>query len=297
MRTSHVRLVAVVLAALGFCTASPWCHAQEWTSARGLYWDGPRAGRLGLVANLHAYDLDSTAVVSVRGLADLLGGNADYRAPYIVMTAAGGHPVVEMRSGSSNASVDGVELDMGGPLTVFSGIACAPIRFLSQRFGASIDYRPCWDESDYVFSCTPRVVVTLNGKQHVIIVHRQPPGAVARFIDDMENTYLYEFGLREEGYFRLATYGTDWILDVGKLASDGKHFCTTIPATWSVPSPLSPSGDAPAFDSGSGAVYGLRNGKWRLLISTQDGVSYDDCDRLGLPYRIARELGLGPYDY
>lgn len=280
---------------------------QEWVEGKAICTD-VKVGRFGLLRNVHAYNQDGIAVAPIRGVAEILGAYVDYRPPYVVVSRENPDVTIRIETGNRHAQVNREDVDMGARATCYSGIACAPVRFLAENLDVKIDYRADWTDDDYAFSGNPRIVIEADecvvqspmiaevGSDDtemardscVILVHEQPPDAVARFVHDMQQFTQHDATL--DASFDLGEYGLDWIVRVGSLTSDGKHFASMMPERWTESYPPWAGRDGSGFWSNAAAVYGVRQGRWRLLAGMQDSLSTEECNRLGIPLHVAKEL-------
>ncbi|MGD9495738.1 MAG: copper amine oxidase N-terminal domain-containing protein [Armatimonadota bacterium] len=291
--------------------------AQTWVNGVGPTCTPAELGRLGLLRNVHAYDQGGVTVAPVRGVAEVLGASVEYRAPKVVVRSADQAVTIEIEPGSRTARVNGRAEDMGAKAFGYSGITCAPVRFLVGRLGASVQYRDDWGDDDFAFGSNPRIMIGRGPEVFVLLVHEQPPDAVAKFIADMENTYQTDATPGATDRFYLGAYGVAWIVQVARLASDGRHFLSSCPEMWNEDSPLAPDPPddgiprrfiigqgyvppfpprepRPGFWGNAAAIYGIRDGVWRHLISTQDVFPFEACERLGIARAVVRELDPNP---
>jgi len=302
------RLLAVAVLAVFGCVLS--ANAQTWVPGVGAVCKPAQLGRLGLLRNVHAYDQDGTAVAPIRCIAELLGAQVDYKAPSVVIRATQPPVTIEIEPGSRLARVNGREVDMGAEATSYGGIACAPLRFLVESLGGEIEYvrQSHFDfapaihiQAHRVLQVTARALEAISeGNDEVsggyMLLHLQPPDAVAKAVADMEWSHQYD-ELDPEISYDLEQYGINWVLRLGALASDGLHFRAGCPAMWEADMAYTEEVGDSAFVAYAYGVYRLHAGQWRLLVTGQDELSYGMCDRIGLSYSIARELDIGPAHY
>ncbi len=238
-----------------------------------------KLGRDGLLRNVHGYELNGTALVPVRGFCEWLGAAVSYFDGHIVITHDG--TTLRLRIGEKTAVVNDEVVHIGIPVKAFSGIACVPIRFIAEAFGASVVYDgQIW---------YPDITIEHEGREAVIIVHQAPPDVVARFVADFESPIR-------------GTYGIDWILTVGRLVHDGEYFESSDIAVWYPEgepwlTEEDPDYGEPCFLCWAGAIYGQRDGQWHSLYTAQDTIiSRQECKKLGIPLEAHRELGFDLYD-
>ncbi len=271
----------------GWLFTNSWAAAQEPDATH----TNVKLGRNGLLRNVHGYDFKGTTLVPIRGICAWLGATVTYTDGSIEVTLGDKH--VLLRVGSKRAKFDGQPLDMVAPVTEFSGVACAPIRPVTNALGATVAY----SVEDWLGWCCPHVTISHQGRKAVIIVHEEPPHIVAKFIGDMELSAQEDrHSINDADAFTLGEYGIDWLVDVHKLTSDRRHFESGFIAWWEEANPFYINDGRPGFGTNAAGIYGIRNGKWRLLFGTQDTVSIEVCQAIGFPLDIAKEMGFEPYE-
>jgi len=230
-------------------------------------------GNGGLLRNIHAYDMKGTAVVPLRAICEWMGAQVYYDAGTI-RVASGDNRII-LRIGESVAGVNGRQVEVGMPVMEFSGTACVPARFLASALGATVEY----NAHDSVVE--PSITFGYLGRRAHCILHEEPPDKVAAIIRDLDQSI--------EG-----TYGIDWVIQVTRLCYGGQYFSSTTPQSWATQDnpPYYPplAKRLPGFWANAAGIYGLRDGKWKLLLGLQDywpGLFTEH----GIPLRAAIEMG------
>jgi hypothetical protein len=247
----------------------------------------PRVGRLDLLANVHGYDTGKGVVVPLRGIAEWLGAQVHYHAGKVEITL--GDRDVSLTTGSSTGEVNGHAVSLTQPATVFGGITCVPIRFIADSLGATVEYDGTHKYTNPFLQ--PYVTVRYGGRQATVLVHQEPPDAVGRIVNDLENTVQRDAvsGVSQA----LGGYGVDWVLEVTRIR-DG-YFIAGYPAEWvTTPDPEIHGGlHGSFFFTDDHAVYGYRDGRWRVLMATgPDAPSRQTWPRAGIPLSVPRAFGL-----
>jgi hypothetical protein len=215
-------------------------------------------------------------LVPLRGIAEWLGAQVSYQAP-VITVALDGRTLV-LRLNSRTATVAGQTVTLDVPAREYGGITCVPVRFVSEGLGVGVTYKSeqCPTSAD--------VLLQAGDREARVLVHSEPPNVVAKVIGDLEHTRQTDAAYPEIT-LDLGAYGTDWVMEVGRVR--GGYFRAPVPACWD-----DSMGDGGCFFSNAWAVYGQRDGAWRLLISGQDMPSRKAWARAGIPVEIARQLGV-----
>lgn len=258
----------------------------------------PEFGLFGLLRNVHAYSDGETAYVPLLGIAAWAGATVEIAEPEVHVTLAGIR--LKLTMGSAVCFTDaGDPLILPQPMREIGHTLCVPARFW-ERLGVTTEYvTPEFDnymgDSGPMNACDkmgsrPVIVFGHEGRSATVLVHLATPDVVAKVVTDLE-----ESGEAWNGRLRgWGKYGLDWVIRVGAITQD--HFEGPVPAQ------LMGSGtdmySACFADGANSCIYGVRQGKWRLLLMTDyrcpwmDGMSLifarEEWVAAGIPMSLAR---------
>jgi hypothetical protein len=236
---------------------------------------GPEIGQMGLLCHVHGYDVGHTILVPVRPLCTWLGAEVGYSAGAVTVTRA--QRELQFQLGATTAMINGKRQKMPAAALDSHGIACISAPTLCAALGVGLRYVPgCYAGgnrpagADEQWSIFPHLVLSDGARTGVVLVHLSPPDLVEQVIRDLAHTTQTTEEVPSTSY-RLEDYGWDWILPVTRVY-EGRLFYSAEPARWAaVGTP-----DAafltkpPGFVSNAWVIYGVVEGKWRLLTMGQD---------------------------
>lgn len=240
-----------------------------------------RVGRLSILADVHGYDAGGRVLVPLRGIAEWLGAEVEFDPPLIRMAL--GRKAIALTVGGTKATVDDRTVWLDVPAKAYGGVTCVPVRFVSQAFGASVQYK---SEDRPLLA---DVLIHHEGRKGRVLVHYEPPNVVAQVVADLEHSTQVD-AAASSSPFQLGVYGTDWILEVTRIRSG--YFWSSDPMLWG-----RDWDGTYTFMTDSWGVYGRRSGTWRFLLGGNQGPGRKAWIRAGIPVSVAHEFGETLYPY
>lgn len=258
-----------------------------------------RIGLFGLLSDVHAYSDGYTTWVPLRGLAEWAGATVDVHTPTLTVALGEKRLKVTLRSAVC-FSDDGQPFILPDQVMEIGGLTCVPARFW-EGLGVTTRYvTPAWVAGGETVNVAnrmnnePVLTFTCEDSTATVLIHRAPPDIVAKVIGDFENQYRTHwygngFKLTLDGFGRkrwLGRYGVDWIMNVGEIVQG--HFKADEPAEidfsmW--------CGEEKGFWGALEYVYGLRDGRWRTLLVTEN-IDRRDWAGAGIPLYLAHRWGI-----
>lgn len=197
-------------------------------------------------------------------------------------------------------SDDGQPFILPDQVIEIGGMTCVPARFW-EGLGVTTRYvTPAWVARGEPVNAAnrmndrPVLTFTCGDNTATVLIHRAPPDVVAKVIGDFENQHRTHwcdsgFTLTRSGFGRelwLGRYGVDWIMNVGEIVQG--HFKAAEPAEVGFPPWC---GEEKCFLGALEYVYGLRNGRWRTLLVTEN-IDRRDWAGAGIPLSLAHRWGI-----
>ncbi|MBU0606285.1 MAG: copper amine oxidase N-terminal domain-containing protein [Armatimonadetes bacterium] len=254
------------------------CHGASCASTQ--------MGLLGLLRDVHAYSDGYTTYVPLLDTAEWAGASVDVSRPDVHVTLEGMR--LRLTVGSGVCFTDGGKpVAMFQPFREIGGLLCVPARFW-EHLGLAVYYvtPQAYDDPANLaerMDGNPVVVLSRHDRWAAMLVHSAPPDVVAKFIRDFENSDAGIMHGEDRQSCWLGRYGVDWIARVNDITQD--HFRGAVPATLTE----GIIGDGIlSFWSGAAAVYGIRAGRWRILLATQWGYTRKDWLAAGIPLSVAQ---------
>ena len=249
----------------------------------------PQFGVFRMLRNVHAYSYGDTAYAPLLGIADWAGATVEVRKPDVYVSLDGIR--LKLTMGSCVCFTDaGDPVIFLEPMRELGGTICVPARFW-EKLGVRTEYVtshqdepgcPGPPNASDKFGREPVLVFTHGDRSATVLVHLAPPDVVTRFIADLENSNCTAMCGDNRTPFWVGRYGIDWIVRVGEITQG--HFRGTLPAEL-----MGDENDADGFVCLTACVYGVRGGKWRVLLATQDAYHRRDWIAAGIPLSLAQE--------
>jgi hypothetical protein len=176
------------------------------------------ASVLDILPNVHGYMNGSAVLVPFRGLAEWLGATIEFKSPNILLRQD--NLTVELTLGSKAALVNGRPVTLQVAPKAYGGVTCVPLRFVAETFGVVATYHPLNMDMSQPLCGLPYVELQSGAKTGRVLVHTEPPDAVAGIIADLEPLAEGEYGDR-------------WIISIRKV---GRDTVKVIGPVWYMPS-------------------------------------------------------------
>jgi hypothetical protein len=211
------------------------------------------AAQLGILPDVHGYQTGKFVVVPFRGLAEWLGASVQYKKHVITMEYAG--KSVKLTMGSKIAQVNGKPVTMQMAPAVYDGVACVPLRFVSEAFGVTTTFHESAGKGKTPgaelakMGNLPFVDLQAPGKLGRIVVHREPPHLVSVIIKDLQPA--------TDG-----PYGERWIISIQQVLARKVKVKGPV---WHAPAS---AGFSPTEMSGADLIR--VHGHWALPPETRD---------------------------
>lgn len=247
-----------------------------------------KVGLFGVLCNVHGYNEGQTGYVPLLGLADWAGAAVEIDGQNVQVTLNGRS--LHLAVGSGVGFTDrGEPVVMFDPVRRIGGRLCVPARFW-ETLGVSVDYQTPqyeWDNPTVnaadLMDSNPVFVFSHGGRTAVVLVHFAPPDVVAKVVSDFENSQQTAFVQHCWQPTWLGRYGIDWVTRVNEIEQG--HFSGGIPAQID---DIPYTEDVLSFWSNEACIYGIRNGRWRVLVTTQSYYRRSDWIAAGIPLSLAR---------
>ncbi|MEN6644410.1 MAG: copper amine oxidase N-terminal domain-containing protein [Armatimonadia bacterium] len=135
------------------------------------------SARCNVLPAVHGYNTGKATVVPLRGVAEWLGAQVQFKSPQI--TISYGSQRISMRLGSRAAQVNGRTIQMSAPAKAYGGITCVPLRAVSEALGVAVTYHP---HGTPQIASASLATLQANGRVGNVIVHVLPPNEVAKIV-------------------------------------------------------------------------------------------------------------------